>query len=238
MNRYKKEELRKYREARAGLTPEEIAEFDAKEAAAEATKHKVQRFHSLLFPEEYDAYYDSISDSKLRSQGQNPMSADYIERTNARRKDLGFDAFSVGNTPVPNPTVGWDGVHKTNTRDWVHSMVCDGKEEDLEKIIQNRKDVDAAREDAIQRDAKKQLDKVLESKAFFEAKYGSKYDDPHQPSAVAFRLYGWWFTFQIKGSDEEFVEQLLRFCPQLSNEECIALKQEALDAWIEIYYPD
>jgi len=142
MNRFKKEELKKYQEARAGMTLEEVVEFDAKEAAAEATMQKVYRFHSLLFPEEYDAYYDSISDAKDRRQGKNPMSADYIERTNARRRDLGFDAFSVGSNPVPNPTIGWDSVHRTNTRDWVQSMVCEGKEDDLEKIIQDRKDVD------------------------------------------------------------------------------------------------
>ncbi|KQW84456.1 hypothetical protein [Ensifer sp. Root127] len=67
MNRLKKEALKRYHEARKGLTPEEIAVVDAHEAAEKALAEDVQQMHRRLFPEEYDFFYDDSVDAKRRA---------------------------------------------------------------------------------------------------------------------------------------------------------------------------
>jgi hypothetical protein len=129
------------------LSPDQILELDTREAAERAVIGKSAQLHLSLFPEEYDFYYDSGSDSKDRNRGINPMSQEYISRTNARRLELGFGAFSVVDMPIPNPTVGWSHNHNTTTLAWVIGMVRGGKEDQLVKIIQGRQAVDDIRAD-------------------------------------------------------------------------------------------
>lgn len=120
MNRAKKEELKRYHEARKGLTAEEIAVLDAREAGDD-----VQQMHRRLFPEEYDFYYDDSVDAKRRAQGINPISAEYIERTDARRTALGFASYTAEDDSRPDDTMGW-----------VRRMMLDGRRDELERILQ------------------------------------------------------------------------------------------------------
>jgi len=54
------------------------------------------KIHADLFPEEYDFMYDDHVDAKLRMQGVNPMSKDYMERVNKRRVKGGFSPLDSG----------------------------------------------------------------------------------------------------------------------------------------------
>lgn len=132
MNRMKREELKRYHEARKGLTPEEIAMVDAREAAEKAFDADLQRMHWRLFPEEYDFYGDEIVDVKLRNQGINPMSAEYIARTDARRSALGFAGYMANNDTRPANTMGW-----------VRQMMLDGRRDELERFCQGFEDTKA-----------------------------------------------------------------------------------------------
>lgn len=132
MNRAKKEELKRYHEARKGLSPEEIVALDAHEAAETAIKREIEEMHLRLFPEEYDFIYDDGVDAKLRKQGINPMSAEYIARTDARRAALGFAGYMVENDSRPDDTMGW-----------VRKMIIDGRRDELERICQSFGDIQA-----------------------------------------------------------------------------------------------
>lgn len=125
MNRMKREELKRYREARKGLTPEEIAAVDADEAAEKALAEDIEQMHRRIFPEEYDFFYDDAVDAKRRAQGINPMSAEYIARTDARRAALGFAGYMAKNDTRPDNTMGW-----------VRQMMLDGRRDELEHISQ------------------------------------------------------------------------------------------------------
>ncbi|MGZ2371747.1 5' nucleotidase, NT5C type [Ancylomarina sp. YFZ004] len=81
MNRTSKEELKKYEEARKGLTPEQIIELDKKEALENEIMGIANHFNILLFPEEYDFYTYEKS---------NPWSDDYMERISRKRAKLGL----------------------------------------------------------------------------------------------------------------------------------------------------
>jgi len=99
MNKVKREELRKYREAREGLTAEEIRLLDEKDAKEARFKDLVESIHHELFPEEYDFRYDSIADAQDRARGINPMSEEYIAKVNLRRVAMGvalFDSVPTG----------------------------------------------------------------------------------------------------------------------------------------------
>jgi len=61
--------------------------------------------HTKLFPEEYDFMFDDHVDYKLRQQGANPMSQEYIEETNARRVAGGFSPYGSGS--VDKETSQW-----------------------------------------------------------------------------------------------------------------------------------
>ncbi|MDW9567241.1 hypothetical protein GOA98_09045 [Sinorhizobium meliloti] len=132
MNRAKKEELKRYHEARKGLTHEEIAVVDARGAMKKSFADEVERMHRRLFPEEYDSYYDDSVDAKRRSQGISPMSAEYIARTDSRTAALGFAGYMAENDSRPD-----------NTRGWVYQMMLDGKRDELERICQGFEDTKA-----------------------------------------------------------------------------------------------
>ena len=53
-----------------------------------------------LFPEIYDMQGDSISDAKMRRQGKSPMSAEYTEKVNKKRRRLGFLPLGADGLPV------------------------------------------------------------------------------------------------------------------------------------------
>src|SRR6218665_1672553 len=132
MNKAKKEELKRYHEARKGLTPEEIAVVDAREAMEKSFADDGELMHRRLFPEEHDFYYDDNFDAKRRSQGINPMPAEYIARTDARRAALGFAGYIAENDSRPD-----------DTRGWVYRMMLDGNRDELERICQGFEDAKA-----------------------------------------------------------------------------------------------
>jgi hypothetical protein len=80
MNRFKKEEKRKYKEARKGLSQEQIAALDKKERLDARIDELAHKIHCDKFPEEYDFIYDSRSDLADRNKGKNPMNQEYIEK--------------------------------------------------------------------------------------------------------------------------------------------------------------
>lgn len=47
------------------------------------------RLHGKYFSEEFDFHYDSISDAKDRRRGRNPMSQEYTDKMNAKRRAWG-----------------------------------------------------------------------------------------------------------------------------------------------------
>jgi len=106
MNRFKKEEARRYREAREGLSEEEIRELDRKEALENQIRDLAREIHFEWFPEEYDFMVDSISDAKDRHRGINPMSEDYTQRVNARRREFGVSPLGADGMPTSNES--WD----------------------------------------------------------------------------------------------------------------------------------
>ncbi len=131
MNRVKKEELKRYRAARNGLTPEEVAELDAREAAEKLFAKEVEEIHRRLFPEEYDFFYDDLVDATRRAQGVNPMSNEYVERTDARRAALGFTGY-VKSSESGSGSLGW-----------VRQMLLEGKRAEIERICQSSEDMEA-----------------------------------------------------------------------------------------------
>jgi hypothetical protein len=131
LNRVKKEELKRYRAARNGLTPEEVAELDAREAAEKLFAKEVEEIHRRLFPEEYDFFYDDLVDATRRAQGVNPMSNEYVERTDARRAALGFAGY-IKRSESGSGSLGW-----------VRSMLREGKQAELERICQSSEDMEA-----------------------------------------------------------------------------------------------
>ena len=50
----------------------------------------IDPLHYALFPEEFDHISDSIFDASQRSKGASPMSSDYINLINLRRREIGF----------------------------------------------------------------------------------------------------------------------------------------------------
>jgi len=107
MNRAKKEEIRKYKEARKGKSPEEIKALDARDRMEKMIGTLARKIHAENFPEEYDRMYDSIQDSKDRASGKNPMNRDYIAKVNARREERGFDNLAENGNSPNDKTYEW-----------------------------------------------------------------------------------------------------------------------------------
>jgi len=124
MNRYRKEELRRRREAREGLTPEEVADLDHREAEAASFEDEVRSWHSRIFTEEYDHMYDSIADARDRDRGVNPMSQEYIARVNARRAALGFADYMDTDSDLP-----------LDTQSWVRDLLRAEKRDELQEVL-------------------------------------------------------------------------------------------------------
>jgi len=105
MNRAKKEEKRKYQEARKGKTAEEIAVIDAQDIVNEQIHRVAKLLHGSLFSEEYDLMSDSISDAHDRKKGINPMSEEYIKKVDDKRRVLGFSSLSSSGQTTTNDTM-------------------------------------------------------------------------------------------------------------------------------------
>lgn len=76
----------------------------------------MRELHVAIFPEEYDFHYDSIADVSDRHRGISPMSRDYIERVNVRRREFGFESIN-----------GVDTNFGSLTYDWVAQMLRKGR---------------------------------------------------------------------------------------------------------------
>ncbi|PHR71495.1 MAG: hypothetical protein COA66_09175 [Arcobacter sp.] len=72
-----------------------IKVYDKTKEFTEKFDSMVKELHVLMFEEEYDEILDSGVNSKDRSKGINPMSEEYIKRTDAKRKKLGFNPYDV-----------------------------------------------------------------------------------------------------------------------------------------------
>jgi hypothetical protein len=107
VNRLKKEEQRRHREAREGLSPKENAALDRREAEVRKHEEEVREWHLRLFTEEYDFMADSSAEAKLRARGINPMSPEYVQKTNEQRHCLGFAPYMVVDSDMPSDTYGW-----------------------------------------------------------------------------------------------------------------------------------
>ena len=84
---------------------------------------EARRLHIELFPEEYDLMNDSWVDSIERGKGMNPMSSDYVQRTNLRRQKLGFKTYEI---------VG----KNDDTISWVYKAVKEGKSEIIKSALE------------------------------------------------------------------------------------------------------
>jgi len=105
MNKAKKEEIRKYNEARQGKPAEEIAEIDRQDKMGAKIKKLASLLHGRFFPEEYDFMSDSISDAKDRKKDINPMSEEYIKKMDNKRQALGFRPILSSGHAVENETL-------------------------------------------------------------------------------------------------------------------------------------
>jgi hypothetical protein len=96
MNKVKREEARKLREATENLSADELKEFFQKREIQALAK----KIHFELFPEEYDFMMDSIADLRDRRRGVSPMNPEYTERANARREELGVPPLGPDGMPT------------------------------------------------------------------------------------------------------------------------------------------
>lgn len=94
MNKYKKEEIRKYSKARIGLANNQIAVVDLEDILKKEIENLTKEIHFNRFPEEYDFMLDSIADANIRENGINPMSEEYIEKAIKKRHELGVSQLS------------------------------------------------------------------------------------------------------------------------------------------------
>jgi HD superfamily phosphohydrolase len=105
MNKAKKEEKRKYEEARKGLTVDQVMVLDKKEKKQKEIEDLARTIHAEKFSEEYDFMYDSTSDLSDRKKGINPMSQEYIDKINIKRSGLGVSPLSERGTSTSNDTM-------------------------------------------------------------------------------------------------------------------------------------
>ena len=186
-----------------------------------------RELHAALFPEEYDYAYDSISEAKAQSRGENPMNADYIKKTKNRRAALGFSTFDVGRTSGNEKTLAW-----------VIENLTLGKEAELRDILTSRaqEDSDAEREQARLEGQTPswlnlRIDEMLGSERFL-----SRSGDRTDPKVIAFRILGELLNVNPMGESEpEFLQQIRRSVPNLLETEYQELFGHAKHEWMEVY---
>ncbi len=104
MNKFKKEEKRKFTEARKGLTKAEIYELNLQDKIKEQIEKLAHSIHHEKFSEEFDFMYDSSADSSDRRRGINPMSPEYIDKIRKKRSEIGVAQLSKDGTTASDET--------------------------------------------------------------------------------------------------------------------------------------
>ena len=64
-----------------------------------------KEIHLKVFSEEYDYMYDSLVDAQDRSNGLNPMSEDYKDRINLKRKKFGVSTLATNGLSLDNSSM-------------------------------------------------------------------------------------------------------------------------------------
>ncbi|WP_417447540.1 hypothetical protein [Idiomarina abyssalis] len=65
-------------------------------------KSLAERLHAKYFSEEYDDRFDSALEAKERRRGINPMSQEYIDKMDSKRRELGVSKLGPGGKPQDN----------------------------------------------------------------------------------------------------------------------------------------
>lgn len=195
----------------------------------EALQNLGRELHAALFPEEYDHMYDSVSEAKDRRRGKNPMSAEYVEKTNTLRAQLGFTPFSVG-----------PDAYNDDTYSWVMEKLRQGEEAELREILATR-----ARKDLEAEQLKETARQQLQSPAWVDQSVddmlcGDKFlfrrHDRTDPHVIAFRVMGELFNLNPLGKTEpEFQRQIRRLVPERPETEYQNLYRHAMNEWMEAY---
>ena len=201
----------------------------AQKGEGEALQHLGRELHAALFPEEYDHMYDSVSEAKDRQRGKNPMSAEYVEKTNTLRAQVGFTPFSVG-----------PDAYNGDTYSWVMEKLRQGEEAELREIIADR-----AHEALATEDRREQARQQLQTPSWLDQRIDDMlagdefiYDrqDRADPQVIAFRILGELFTVNRSGDNKpEFFRQIRRLLPCRSEAEYQALHRRAMNEWMEAY---
>lgn len=55
----------------------------------------LREIHYELFPEEYDHMFDSNADARDRANGISPMRQEYVDKVNARRREMGVKPYEL-----------------------------------------------------------------------------------------------------------------------------------------------
>jgi hypothetical protein len=188
-----------------------------------------RELHTALFPEEYDHMYDSVSEAKDRQRGKNPMSAEYVEKTNTLRAQVGFKPFSVG-----------PDAYNDDTYSWVMEKLRQGEEAELREIIADR-----AREALETEYRREQARQQLQTPSWLDQRIDDMlagdefiYDrqDRADPRIMAFRILGELFTVNRSGDNKpDFLKQIRRLLPGRHETEYKNLYRYAMNQWMEAY---
>lgn len=195
----------------------------------EARQQRGRELHAALFPEEYDHMYDSVSEAKDRQRGKNPMSAEYVGKTNTLRAQVGFTPFSVG-----------PDAYNDDTYSWVMEKLRQGEEAELREIIADRAhealETEHRREQARQQlQPPSWLDQRIDDMLAGDEPI-SKGQDRADPQIIAFRIMGELFTVNRSGDNKpDFFRQIRRLLPGRSEAEYQALHRHAMNEWMEAY---
>ena len=90
MNKFKKEEKSKKELETKNLSKTQLEFYEKKESFKNEFKNLLRRMENELFSEETDYMYDSNADLNDRRNGKNPMSKEYTDKVNEKRKWLGL----------------------------------------------------------------------------------------------------------------------------------------------------
>lgn len=201
----------------------------AQKGEGEAIQNLGRELHAALFPEEHDHLYDSVSEAKDRQRGKNPMSAEYEEKTNTLRAQLGFTPFSVG-----------PDAYNDDTYSWVMEKLQQGEEAELREIIADR-----AREALETEYRREQARQQLQTPSWLDQRIDDMlagdefiYDrqDRADPKIMAFRILGELFTVNRSGDNKpEFFKQIRRLLPGRHETEYKNLYRYAMNQWMEAY---
>ena len=219
----KKEELRRYREAREGLSPEEVAELDRRGREEQAFEKEVQLWHGRIFREEDDFYFDSGADARDRARGINPMSERYIRRTDARRRALGFAGYMDKEPDLPS-----------DTRGWVREMQRDGRREELETAYARVVVEEEAPREIHPADAPEDVQRALDE--WLEHDTSLLPRGLTQPAEIlAFQIFSFLISRHRDHARPEAADLLRTKMPDLDEKEVARAIDAAQNSWCDIY---